>query len=85
METKQWYHSRTIQSVIVIIAIVVLQMLTGSEDTGQTIDTLTRTATENKELIMQLVALAAGGNAIRGRLKANTTIEKKVKELKDNG
>lgn len=77
MNKKNWYRSSTIQSAIVIIAVVVLQMLTGGKNPGQTIDTMTRTVTENKELITQIVTLAAGAMAIRGRLKANTVIKKK--------
>jgi len=77
METKQWYQSTTIQSLAVIIAVVVFQMLFGGDDAGQTIDTMTRTATENKDLIAQIMTLAAGGFAVRGRLKANTKIVKK--------
>jgi len=77
MESKNWYQSSTIQSVVVIVAVVLFQMLFGGDDAGQTIDSMTRTATENKDLIMQLMTLGAGGVAIRGRLKANTTIVKK--------
>jgi hypothetical protein len=77
METKQWYQSSTIQSAVVIIVIVLFQMLFGGDDTGQTIDTITRTATENKDLITQIMTLAAGGLVIRGRVKANTSIVKK--------
>lgn len=77
MENKQWYQSSTIVSVAVIIVVVVFQMITGSEDATQTIDTMKQTADNNKELIMQIVTLAAGGFAVRGRLKANTKIGKK--------
>lgn len=79
METKQWYQSSTIQSAIAIIAIVIFQMLSGGHDVGQTIDTMTRTATENKDLIAQFMTLGAGAVAIRGRLKADTKIVKKEK------
>jgi ABC-type uncharacterized transport system permease subunit len=82
METKQWYKSTTIQSVIAIVVIAVFQMLMNGAEPGQTIDTMTKTATDNKELITQILTLLASAAAIRGRLKADTKIAKKEK---DNG
>lgn len=77
MEEKQWYKSSTIQSVVVIIFLVILQMLTGDGQMADTIDKIGEVGGNNKELIMQLVTIAAGGLAIRGRVKAKTTIKKK--------
>lgn len=77
MEEKSWYKSTTIQSVALIIVLVLLQIFTGDSQVADTIDKLEKVGGENKELVLQLMTLLAGGFAVRGRIKANTAIKKK--------
>lgn len=82
MEQKKWIKSRTIQSVLVMAVLVLLQMFGGDGEMSDTIDKLTESAGDHKELLIQLGTLFAGGAAIHGRIRAKTELTpiKKKKE-----
>ena len=74
MEQKTWYKSSTIQAVLVGLVLIFIQMLSGDGEMAETIDKMGEMAGNNKELLLQLGTLLAGGAAIRGRLKAKTEL-----------
>lgn len=82
MEQKQWIKSRTIQSVLVMAVLVLLQMFGGDGEMSDTIDKMGDLAGNHKDLLIQLGTLFAGGAAIHGRIRAKTELTpiKKKKE-----
>ena len=83
MEQKTWYKSSTIQAIMAMAVLVFIQMFGGDGEMADTIDKMGEMAGNNKELLIQLGTLLAGGFAVRGRLKAKTELTpiKKKKEV----
>lgn len=83
MEQKTWIKSRTIQAVIVMAILVLVQMFGGDGEMADTIDKMGELAGNNKDLLIQLGTLFAGGAAIHGRVRAKTELTpiKKKKEV----
>jgi len=82
MEQKKWIKSRTIQSVLAMAALVLVQMFGGDGEMSDTIDKMGELAGNHKELLMQLGTLLAGVFAVQGRIRAKTELTpiKKKKE-----
>ncbi len=74
MEQKKWIKSRTIQSVLVMAMLVIVQMFGGDGEMADTIDKMGELAGNHKELLIQLGTLFAGGAAIHGRIRAKTEL-----------
>lgn len=86
MEQKTWIKSRTIQAVLVMAILVIVQMFGGDGEMADTIDKMGELAGNHKELLIQLGTLFAGGAAIHGRIRAKTELTpiKKKKEVESD-
>ena len=68
---KPMYKSKTINSVLVIVVIIILNMAgVGEDKVAETIDSMD-SPQGNKKDIKNMIALVAAGGAIYGRRKAN--------------
>ncbi len=74
MKTKPVIKSKTINSILVIAVIVILNLLgIGEAEIGKTYDTITSN-TSKTETTKDLVTLAAAGMAFYGRMNAKTKL-----------
>ena len=78
METKAYLQSKTIRSLAIVLAIVVLNLLgIGEAEVAQTIDSMGEMTGEKTENIKDILMLFGIGGAAYGRAVAKGPLKKK--------
>ena len=81
MKTKSYLKSKTIDSLIVAVILIILNILgIGEAEPGKTYDTMLDMQGRQTEQIKNLLVLGALGGAAYGRANANTHLGKKKEE-----
>lgn len=80
METKHPLKSKTIESLIVAVLILIMNILgVGEAQPGKTYDTMLEMEGRRTEQVKNLALIGACGGAAYGRWKANTNLGRKKK------